>query len=174
MSEKPRPPHREQVEVRYTTNTVEIFYRGKRLTSHRRRYDGQPSTHREHMPSAHRAHAEWTPSRLIRWAEQAGPATGQLVAQIIERRPHPEQGYRACLGIMRLGQQHGNDRLDAASARAMALGSYRYRTVKNILAAGQDRLPLEPAAETTPTPTHTNIRGADYYAAATTEEEDRC
>ena len=165
---------REQVEVRYTTNTVEIFYRGKRLTSHRRRYDGQPSTHREHMPSAHRAHAEWTPSRLIRWAEQAGPATGQLVAQIIERRPHPEQGYRACLGIMRLGQQYGNDRLDAASARAMALGSYRYRTVKNILAAGQDRLPLEPAAETTPTPTHTNIRGADYYAAATTEEEDRC
>ena len=90
------------------------------------------------------------------------------------RRPHPEQGYRACLGIMRLGQQYGNDRLDAASARAMALGSYRYRTVKNILAAGQDRLPLEPAAETTPTPTHTNIRGADYYAAATTEEEDRC
>ena len=80
---------REQVEVRYTTNTVEIFYRGKRLTSHRRRYDGQPSTHREHMPSAHRAHAEWTPSRLIRWAEQAGPATGQLVAQIIERRPAP-------------------------------------------------------------------------------------
>ena len=152
---------REQVEVRYTTNTVEIFYRGKRLTSHRRRYDGQPSTHREHMPSAHRAHAEWTPSRLIRWAEQAGPATGQLVAQIIERRPHPEQGYRACLGIMRLGQQYGNDRLDAASARAMALGSYRYSTVKNILAAGQDRLPLEPAAETTPTPTHTNIRNAD-------------
>ena len=89
---------REQVEVRYTTNTVEIFYRGKRLTSHRRRYDGQPSTHREHMPSAHRAHAEWTPSRLIRWAEQAGPATGQLVAQIIERRPHPEQGYRASWG----------------------------------------------------------------------------
>ena len=152
---------REQVEVRYTTNTVEIFYRGKRLTSHRRRYDGQPSTHPEHMPSAHRAHAEWTPSRLIRWAEQAGPATGQLVAQIIERRPHPEQGYRACLGIMRLGQQYGNDRLDAASARAMALGSYRYRTVKNILAAGQDRLPLESAAETTPTPTHTNIRNAD-------------
>ena len=99
---------------------------------------------------------------------------GASVAQIIERRPHPEQGYRACLGIMRLGQQYGNDRLDAASARAMALGSYRYRTVKNILAAGQDRLPLEPAAETTPTPTHTNIRGADYYAAATTEEEDRC
>ena len=74
---------------------------------------------------------------------------------------------------MRLGRQYGNDRLDAASARAMALGSYRYRTVKNILTAGQDRLPLEPAAETTPTPTHANIRGADYYATTITEE-DRC
>ena len=115
---------REQVEVRYTTHGRDLLSR-QATASHRRRYDGQPSTHREHMPSAHRAHAEWTPSRLIRWAEQAGPATGQLVAQIIERRPHPEQGYRACLGIMRLGQQYGNDRLDAASARAMALGSYR-------------------------------------------------
>ena len=74
---------------------------------------------------------------------------------------------------MRLGRQYGNPRLDAASARAMALGSYRYRTVKNILAAGQDRLPLEPPAETTPTPTHANIRGANYYAP-TAAQEDRC
>ena len=164
---------REKVEVRYTTNTLEIFYKGKRLTSHRRRYDGQPSTVPEHMPSAHRAHAEWTPSRLIRWGEKVGPATGQLVARILASRPHPEQGYRACLGIMRLGRQHGNTRLNAASARAMALGSYRYRTVKNILAAGQDRLPLEPPSETNPTPTHTNIRGAAYYAM-TTNGEDQC
>ena len=124
------------------------------------------------MPSAHRAHAEWTPSRLIRWAETVGPATGELVARILQSRPHPEQGYRACLGIMRLGRQHGNARLDAASARAMALGSCRFHTVKNILATGQDRLPLEPPAETAPTPTHANIRGANYYA--TTTEEDRC
>ena len=125
------------------------------------------------MPSAHRAHAEWSPSRLIRWAEKVGPATGKLVSRILESRPHPEQGYRACLGIMRLGRQYGNDRLDAASARAMALGSCRYRTVRNILAAGQDRLPLEPPAETNPTPAHANIRGATYYATTTTGE-DRC
>ena len=125
------------------------------------------------MPSAHRAHAEWTPSRLIRWAEKVGPATGKLVSRILESRPHPEQGYRACLGIMRLGRQYGNDRLDAASARAMALGSCRYRTVRNILAAGQDRLPLAPPAETNPTPAHANIRGATYYATTTTGE-DRC
>ena len=161
---------RERVEVRYTTATVEVFFKGRRVTSHRRRYDGQPSTLAEHMPSAHRAHAEWTPSRLIRWAEKVGPATAQLVTRILRSRPHPEQGYRAVLGIMRLGRQHGNARLDAASARAMALGSYHYRTVRNILATGQDRLPLEPPAETTPTPAHDNIRGADYYAATTRED----
>ena len=162
---------REQVEVRYTTHTVEIFHRDKRVASHRRRYDRQPSTVAEHMPSAHRAHAEWTPSRLIRWAEKAGPATGQLVTRILQSRPHPEQGYRACLGIMQLGRRYGNSRLEAASARALALGSCRFHTVRNILTAGQERLPLEPPAETNPTPTHANIRGADYYAATT---EDRC
>ena len=156
---------REQVDVRYTTTTVDVFFKGRRVSSHRRRYDGQPSTVPEHMPSAHRAHAEWTPSRLIRWAEKVGPATGELVARILESRPHPEQGYKAVLGLMRVGRQHGNPRLDAASARAIALGSCRFHTVKNILATGQDRLPLEPPAETAPTPTHANIRGANYYAA---------
>ena len=165
---------REQVEVRHTTNTVEIFHRGKRVASHRRRYDRQPSTVAEHMPSAHRAHAEWTPSRLIRWAETVGLATARLVTRILQSHPHPEQGYRAVLGIMRLGRQHGNARLDAASARALALGSCRFHTVKNIRGAGQDRLPLEPPAETNPTPMHANIRGANYYAAAATSEEDRC
>ena len=126
------------------------------------------------MPSAHRAHAEWTPSRLIRWAEKVGPQTARLVSRILHSRPHPEQGYRSCLGIMQLGRRHGSARLEAASARALALDSHRFRTVRNILAAGQDRLPLEPRAETNPTPMHANIRGADYYAAAATSEEDRC
>ena len=164
---------REPVEVRYTTSTVEVFHRDKRVASHRRRYDRQPSTVAEHMPSAHRAHAQWSPSRLIRWAEKVGPVTGELVRRILRDRPHPEQGYRACLGIMRLGRRHGNRRLEAACARALSLDSCRYRTVKNILDAGQDRLPLEPPAETSPTPTHANIRGADYYAT-THEEGDRC
>ena len=164
----------ELVEARYTATTVALYYKGRRLTSHRRRYDGQPSTKPEHMPSAHRAHAEWTPSRLIHWAEQTGPATGRLVAEILDRRPHPEQGYRACLGIMRLGRKYGDARLEAASTRAVALGSYRYRTVDNILAAAQDRLPLEaPAEVNSPTPTHANIRGAAYYAPQEPEEE-RC
>jgi transposase len=162
----------ERVEVRYTASIVEVYYKGRRVASHARRWDHQPSTLAEHMPSSHRAHAEWTPSRLVHWAEKTGPATGRLVAGILNSRPHPEQGYRACLGLMRLGRRYGQQRLEAASTRAEHLRSYSYRTVKNILASAQDRLAsdAEPSAAT-PTPSHANIRGAAYYAA---EEENEC
>jgi transposase len=162
----------EGVEARYSAALVEVYYQGRRVASHVRRYDHQPSTLREHMPSSHRAHAEWTPSRLIRWAEKSGPATGRVVAGILKSRPHPEQGYRACLGLMRLGRRYGQERLDAACERAEHLRSFSYRTVKNILASAQDRLPFanEPPSRDA-TPTHDNIRGAHYYAAA---QEDPC
>ncbi len=117
------------------------------------------------MPSSHRAHAEWTPSRLIHWAETTGAATGRWVAEILNRHRHPEQGYRACLGILRLGKRYGSERLEAAAARAERLRSYSYTTIKNILSSGADRLPLEEEPSPEPTPHHTNIRGAAYYAA---------
>jgi hypothetical protein len=159
----------EEVDVRSTSTIVEIYYKARRLDSHPRRYDHQPSTKAEHMPSSHRAHAEWTPSRLIHWAEKTGPATGRLVAGIQKSRPHPEQGYRACLGLMRLGGRYGVERLEAASARAEHLRSYSYQTVKNILASAQDRLPFEDDSTPEPTASDINIRGALYYA-----EEDEC
>jgi transposase len=165
----------EKVEARWTNSTVAIYYKGKRITSHRRSYvRGGHTTKAEHMPRSHRAHAEWTPSRLIRWAAKTGPATGRLVAEILRRRPHPEQGYRACLGIMRLGRRYGTERLDAACHRAEHLRSYSYRTVKNILSSAQDRLPFDEKEPRSipPTPVHANIRGASYYAAA--EEETEC
>ena len=161
----------ESVEARYTASVVEAYFKGRRVASHLRRFDHQPSTLAEHMPSSHRAHAEWTPSRLVHWAEKIGPATGRLVAGILRSRPHPEQGYRACLGLMRLGKRYDPQRLEAACTRAEHLRSYSYRTVKNILAAAQDRLALEDEAVIDPTPSHENIRGADYYAA---EEESKC
>jgi len=161
----------EQVEMRYTASIVEAYFKGNRVASHRRRYDRGPATLPEHMPSSHRAHAEWTPSRLIRWGEKTGPATGRLVAGILSSRPHPEQGYRACLGIMRLGRHHGDERLEAACARAERLRSYSYRTVKNILASVQDRLPLEDEqAPPAPAPSHHNIRGPQYYASKETSK----
>jgi transposase len=125
----------------------------------------------EHMPSSHRAHAEWTPSRLIHWGEKTGPATGRVVAGILKSRPHPEQGYRACLGLMRLGKRYGADRLEAACERAEHLRAFSYTTVKNILASAQDRIAIErdvPAKEATRT--HDNIRGGTYYAATKEHE----
>src|SRR5216683_2733019 len=155
----------ESLEARFTASTVEVFFKGRRVAAHARLTGrGRYATHLEHMPRAHRAHAEWTPSRLIAWATQTGPATGRLVAGILERRPHPEQGYRACLGLMRLGRAHGGDRLDAACARAERLRSYRFRTVEHILTNQQDRLPLDEAAPARPAVAHENVRGAAYYA----------
>jgi transposase len=152
-----------QVDARATAVTIEVFSKGRRVAAHARRPGrGQFATLVEHMPRAHRAHAGWTPSRLIAWAEQSGPATGRFVAGLLERRPHPEQGYRACLGLMRLGRAHGADRLEAACDRAERLRSYRFRTVEHILTSQQDRLPLDESPARPPL-THENVRGATYY-----------
>lgn len=160
----------ERVEARFTSSTVEVFFKSKRITSHRRLYGrGLYSTKPEHMPQSHRAHAEWTPSRIIRWAEKTGPAAGCVVAEIMKNRPHPEQGFKACLGIMRLGQKYGKDRLEAACERSRRLSAPGYKTIKNILASGADRLPLNEEL-TPPAPRHDNIRGPAYYD----EEEVPC
>jgi transposase len=153
----------ERVEARFTAATVEVFFKHRAVAAHVRLTGrGRYATQVAHMPRAHRAHAEWTPSRLIAWAEQTGPATGRFVAGLLERRPHPEQGYRACLGLMRLGREHGANRLEAAGARAEQLRSYRFRTVEHILKSQQDRLPLdEPPGR--PALTHENVRGATSY-----------
>ena len=159
----------EEVEARLTATTVEVWFKDKRVASHRRlRGRFQYATDRAHMPASHRAHLEWTPSRLISWAQSTGSATAELVTQILETRPHPEQGYRSCLGILRLGKTHGADRLEAASRRAIHLRSYSYRTVKNILASGADRLALDEETASASAPSHTNIRGAAYYATQET------
>ena len=157
----------EEVEARFTISTIEVFFKSRRVASHLRLHGvrGHAATLPEHMPSSHRAHAEWTPSRIIRWAEKTGVATGHLVSAILHSRPHPEQGYRSCLGILRLEKTYGRERLEAACARATRLGALSYRTVKNILAAGIDRLPPDEPVATRPAPLHPNIRGATYYAA---------
>ncbi len=155
----------ERVEARATTSIVEVLLRSSRVASHPRLAGrGRFHTLPEHMPHSHRAHAEWTPSRLIAWAEKTGPATGRVVAAILKSRPHPEQGYRSCLGLMRLVQRHGAARVEAAAARAERLRAPSYKTVKNILGAGVETLPIDEPSEATLTlPAHDNIRGAGYY-----------
>ena len=155
----------EVVEVRVSATTIEAFHRGQRVAAHPRDDTrGRHTTNPAHMPKAHQHHLEWTPSRLIRWAETIGPQTAALVAAILADRPHPEQGYRSCLGLLRLSRRDGTTRLEAACARALAAGARSYRHVDSILKHGLDHLPpLEPPLQLTLVPVHEHLRGRDYY-----------
>jgi transposase len=118
------------------------------------------------MPKAHQRHLEWTPSRLIDWARTIGPHAAALVQAILADRPHPEQGYRSCLGILRLAKRYGPERLEAACARAVAVDARSYRHVDSILKHGLDR--LAPPTVTPPRlirPVHAHVRGREYYQA---------
>lgn len=157
----------EQLEARFTLTTVELFRRGERVTSHARSFNkGGFTTKPEHMPKAHQKHLEWTPSRIIHWASTLGPNTEALVKAILADRPHPEMGYRSCLGILRLGKRYGNERLEAACGRAVAVNARSYRHVESILLKGLDRMPLPPGPSSQTElglGEHENLRGRDYY-----------
>ncbi len=151
-------------DIRVTAGVVEVLHQRRRVASHRRSGEQRRfTTDAAHMPEAHRRHAEWTPGRIVAWAERTGPATGALVAAIMASRPHPEQGFRSCLGIMRLGRRHGDERLEAAAARALAVGANSYRSVESILKAGLDGLPLPGSEPVTTIGDHANVRGPGYY-----------
>lgn len=160
-------PHRlvrAEVELRITATTVEAFAQQQRVACHP--YNAQRGAHTtcaEHMPASHRAHREWTPQRLITWGERIGVATAAVVRWQMEHRPHPEQGYRACLGLQRLAREYGDERLEAACVRAQAIRSPTYRSVASILARGLDgqRPVAEPAQAGLPL--HDNVRGPGYY-----------
>ena len=161
-------PHalvRQAVELRITSSTLEILARGHRVACHARSdRKGGFSTLAGHMPAAHRAHAEWSPSKLMHWAASVGAATGELVKRLLLERQHPEQGYRSCLGLMRLARAVDRDRMEAACTRALAVGAHSYRSVASILNKGLDRQPVTPNAQTElALPQHANVRGADYY-----------
>lgn len=158
---------RKQVDVRITASAVEILHDGKRVAAHvRSRRKGGFTTDPSHRPKAHQRHLEWTPSRILRWAGETGPSTAALAGRILEERPHPEQGYRACLGLLRLGEKYGAERLEAASFRALRIGAASYRSVKSILQNGLDRLPLEEQTTLTLPQEHENLRGAAYYTTS--------
>ena len=160
-------PHalvKKQLDIRISRNTIECFHQNQRVASHRRScHPGHHTTVTAHMPKAHREMVEWTPERLTQWAEKTGPSTAQVVVTIMASRQHPQPGYRACLGILRLGKTYGNERLEAACRRALTLGSYRYKSIASILEHRLDEVPLrEEPAQTLPRD-HGNIRGPSYY-----------
>jgi transposase len=154
---------RAEVEVRLTARGVEIFSRGERIAVHMRGSgNGKHTTQADHMPSSHRRYADWTIGRIRRDAALIGPATAALCELILERRPHPEQGFRSCLGILRLARAFGVARLEAAATRAIEIGALTYGSVRSILDHKLDRQPAHKPADGAPI-LHPNIRGSRYY-----------
>lgn len=154
---------RQTVDLRVTAGTVEVMHRGQRVASHAR--SPMPRGHTTvaaHMPSHHRHQAEWNPDRLLRWAESIGPQTASAVQQMLSSRRHPEQGFRAAMGVLRLGREVGPERLEAACTRAVAHGACRYRSIKAILDSGLDRQSTT-TSDSTELPDHDNVRGPQYY-----------
>jgi transposase len=152
------------VEARVTDSTVEILHRGSRIASHARsQVPHRHSTITEHMPSAHRRYAEWTPARMMRAAAKIGPATIALVEAIMQAKPHPEQGFRACLGILRLEKSYGAQRLEAACRRGNDIGATSYGSVASILKHGLDKAYAQDKAPEGEPIRHANIRGRGYY-----------
>jgi transposase len=160
-------PHQliqKQLDVRITTNTLECFYKNKRVASHIRScQQGRHTTVKEHMPKSHQKWAEWTPQRFIHWAGKIGPQTVQLIENILNSRRLPQQGFRSCLGVLRLAKSYGDQRLEAACKRAVAIGGTNYRSVESILKHNLDQKPLSDEAATVVPISHINIRGAHYY-----------
>jgi transposase len=156
----------EEVEIRATPTTVEVLHKGVRVASHvRNRGRGHAVTNNEHRPKSHQAHLEWTPSRMLHWAQTIGPHTVQLFDRIMSERPHPEMGYRACLGLIRLAGKYSLARMEAAAERALLTGACRYRSVESILKTSLDQQPLPRSSSQPPPPPppHDNIRGAGYF-----------
>ena len=155
---------KKQLEARITEHTVECFHKNQRVASHVRSHGkGGHTTVREHMPKSHQQYSDWSPQRLVRWAQNSGPATVGVITTVLAARAHPQQGYRSCLGILRLGKSYGEQRLEAACGRALLLGTSRYKSIESILKHGLDNKPLPEQSELSLPTDHDNIRGPSYY-----------
>jgi transposase len=152
----------QQVEVRVTNRIIEVFHHSKRVAVHQRRFAGhRAGTEPDHMPSHHRFVAEWTPERFIRWARSFGPKTEALIIAVLASRRHPEQAFRTCLGILKLFRGLEAARVEAAAARAVAIGALTYASISSILKNNLDR--AQAAAESASIDQHSNIRGPRYF-----------
>ena len=151
------------LEARITRHALELLLRGQRVAAHARSdRRGGYTTVEAHMPAAHRAHLEWTPQRLIDWGQRIGLSCGELVTRLLQTYKHPEHGYRSCLGLLSLSRRYGEARLEAACERALALGTWRYRHVRDLLANHSD-LATEATTSDWISPAHANLRGPGYY-----------
>lgn len=154
---------RKAIDVRISSHLIECFYKSERMAVHARVYKAGHSTIKAHMPKSHQAYLEWTPERLRQWARKTGKHTEALIAKVIADRPIAEQSFRACLGILRLGKHYGDERLENAAKRALALSAYRYRNIESILKNGLDKQPLPQTTAEETEVCHDNVRGSSYY-----------
>lgn len=155
---------KQQLDARITQHTIELFHQGQRLASHPRSWlKGHHTTLAAHRPEAHQHYGDWSPERFMRWAENIGPSTRQVISAVLHERRHPEQGYRSCLGILRLAKTYTEARLEAACTRAQRLGTQRYKSIESILKHGLDSKPVEISEESTLPQQHENVRGSGYY-----------
>ena len=154
----------EQLELRASATTVELLRGSRRITSHARSFEKhRHTTKAEHMPRGHRDYAEWTPPRLVAWAKSVGPATAELVASLMSRHRHPQQGFRPCLGVMRLRDTYSDARIEAACSRAVTRRACSYASVVAILKNNLDgQEEVAPPQQMLPL-LHGNLRGRDYY-----------
>jgi transposase len=164
----------EKVDLRVTEHVVEVWRGGVRVTSHERSDGpkGTAVTKPEHRPRSHREFGDWPPERLVAWAQKTGPSTASVVEAILSRGPHPESGRRSCLGLLRMGDRYGPERLEAACERALQIGNPARKSVDAILKSGLDKVPLPKEVEA-PRIAHENIRGGEYFdCGETTASED--
>lgn len=155
---------REKVDARLTPSVVELLHNNRRVATHERKHQsGGHSTVLSHMPSAHRRYAGQSPERLLAWATRMGTATGEIVRHYLESRPHPEAGFRSCMGLQRLARTYGDDRLEAACHRALAIKSPSYTSIQSILKNNLDRQPLLSRSDAALPTDHGNVRGEAFY-----------
>ncbi|GHU09426.1 integrase [Spirochaetia bacterium] len=148
----------ETVEIRSTSRTIEVFFEGNRVAAHARCYDPRKryTTEPEHMPKKHQAVADWSPERFISWAAKTGVQTKTFIAALLEQREHPEQAFKTCAGILRLGQSMSPDRMEQLCARALAQNIYTYKMFALLLKEKTDREQDTPIQ-------HENLRGSRYF-----------
>ena len=160
-----------EVEIRASASTVEIFHRGERVASHLRSFVARRfTTTHEHRPKSHQRYLEWTPSSVIEWVGTIGPAATEVATRILASNHHPEQGYRSCLGLIRLTKDYTPERVEAAARRAMAVNACTYQSVKSILKNNLDGQPVETPADPTPPIDHPNLRGPGYFDGGGTNQ----
>lgn len=155
---------KKELDARFTQDIIEVFYKNKRIASHVRSYKKHKhTTVKQHMPKQHQFYAEWTPERILHWAEKIGIATAKLCEIIMQSRAHPQQGFRSCLGVIRLAKSYGDARLESSCKRALAIGAHSYKSIESILKNGLDNATIETKSSTNIPSSHENVRGQDYF-----------